>query len=120
VWVVQDARMSELYVAAYAWDGQRWQLHSAPQLWALGVPRERWQDQPCRLAGNALQAQGEAFDGLSGPRWPLARPSGRALAALARQAWDAGEGVDAALALPLYVRDKVAQTTAERQAGRIG
>ena len=39
-----------------------------------------------------------------------------ALATLARRAWDRGETLDAALALPRYVRDKVAQTTAERQA----
>jgi tRNA threonylcarbamoyladenosine biosynthesis protein TsaB len=39
-----------------------------------------------------------------------------ALANLARQAWLQGQAVDAALALPLYLRDKVALTTAEREA----
>ena len=29
-----------------------------------------------------------------------------------------GQGVDAALALPLYIRDKVASTTAERAAAK--
>jgi tRNA threonylcarbamoyladenosine biosynthesis protein TsaB len=37
---------------------------------------------------------------------------------LARASWAAGGGLDAALALPLYVRDKVAQTTLERDAAR--
>ena len=37
---------------------------------------------------------------------------------LAQQAWTDGEGMDAALALPLYLRDKVALTTAEREALR--
>ena len=36
--------------------------------------------------------------------------------ALAQRALARGEGMDPALALPLYVRDKVAQTTAEREA----
>jgi tRNA threonylcarbamoyladenosine biosynthesis protein TsaB len=49
---------------------------------------------------------------------PDARPHGRALATLAQTAWAAGAALDAALALPLYVRDKVAQTTAERTADR--
>jgi tRNA threonylcarbamoyladenosine biosynthesis protein TsaB len=38
---------------------------------------------------------------------------------LAQALWDEGGAVDAALALPLYVRDKVAQTTAERDAARL-
>jgi tRNA threonylcarbamoyladenosine biosynthesis protein TsaB len=49
---------------------------------------------------------------------PGAQPEGEALAELARSAWARGLACDAALALPLYVRDKVAQTTAERKAVR--
>jgi tRNA threonylcarbamoyladenosine biosynthesis protein TsaB len=41
-----------------------------------------------------------------------------ALLNLAVQAARAGAGVDAAQALPLYLRDKVAQTTQERDAVR--
>jgi len=126
VWVVQDARMGELYVAAYRWLGGHWQLEAEPQLWALGVPRERWAGDgsatdpsiPRHLAGNALLAHPAAFDGLGARQWPQAAPRGAALAALARHAWARGEAVDAALALPLYVRDKVAQTTAERLAAK--
>jgi tRNA threonylcarbamoyladenosine biosynthesis protein TsaB len=126
VWVAQDARMGELYVAAYRWLGAHWQLEAEPQLWALGVPRERWADAdsaahpaaPQHIAGNALLAHPAAFEGLGAHHWPQAAPRGAALAALARQAWARGEAVDAALALPLYVRDKVAQTTAERLAAK--
>jgi tRNA threonylcarbamoyladenosine biosynthesis protein TsaB len=39
---------------------------------------------------------------------------------LARALWAEGGAVDAALALPLYLRDKVAQTSAERAAVRAG
>ena len=49
-----------------------------------------------------------------------ATPSARALLRLAAQAWSAGSAVDPALALPLYVRDKVAETEAERAARRAG
>jgi tRNA threonylcarbamoyladenosine biosynthesis protein TsaB len=122
VWVAQDARMGELYVAAYRWLGTHWQAETAPQLWALGVPAERWADAdadaPPRVAGNALLVHPAAFEGLDAAHWPQAVPRGTALAALARQAWARGEVLDAALALPLYVRDKVAQTTAERLAAR--
>ena len=37
---------------------------------------------------------------------------------LARTLWAQGGAVDAALALPLYLRDKVALTTVERDAAR--
>jgi tRNA threonylcarbamoyladenosine biosynthesis protein TsaB len=49
-------------------------------------------------------------------QFPHAQVRAQALALLAEQAWKRGEAMDVALALPLYVRDKVAQTTAERQA----
>ncbi|MDE2402924.1 MAG: tRNA (adenosine(37)-N6)-threonylcarbamoyltransferase complex dimerization subunit type 1 TsaB [Burkholderiales bacterium] len=123
VWVAQDARMNELYVAAYQWDGSLWHAQSEPQLWAVGAPRERWlaggaSGAAPRVAGNALRAHPATFEGLSEATWPEAAPRGTALAALARRAWARGEVLDAALALPLYVRDKVAQTTAERLAAR--
>lgn len=121
LWVAQDARMGELYVAAYRWLGTHWLADTEPGLWAIGVPHERWaQDGPRRVAGNALLAHPSAFDGLTEATWPHAAPRGPALAALAQQAWARGELVDAALALPLYVRDKVAQTTAERLAAKRG
>ncbi|MDI1260051.1 tRNA (adenosine(37)-N6)-threonylcarbamoyltransferase complex dimerization subunit type 1 TsaB [Aquabacterium sp.] len=120
LWVAQDARMGELYVAAYRWQGTHWQADTEPRLWALGVPRDRWAEAPGlhRVAGNALLAHPLAFEGLTQATWPQAAPRGAALATLARQAWARGELLDAALALPLYVRDKVAQTTAERLAAK--
>jgi tRNA threonylcarbamoyladenosine biosynthesis protein TsaB len=142
LWVLQDARMGELYAAAFAWSASTgWREHAAAALWPLDEPRRRWggavsnesdnetdneTDNAADLArvracGNAWQACAPAFEGLArvGPfpaPHPQATPSGRALAALARQAWSRGACVDPALALPRYVRDKVAQTTAERQA----
>lgn len=134
VWVLQDARMDELYVAAYRWDGHDWQQDQAPTLWPLTEPAHRWaatggQQAPLRWAGNALKAYPaplSVLNDLSATAAPTgaipagsaepAVPGGAALAALAQRAWQRGETLDAALALPLYVRDKVAQTTAERVA----
>ena len=52
--------------------------------------------------------------------FPMRRRMPSALLALAEAAWSRGDAVDPALALPLYVRDKVAQTTLERDAARAG
>lgn len=128
VWVLQDARMDEMYVAAFAWQNQTWVCLHAPQLWPLDEPIRRWAGAdaaqsahtiPLRLAGSGLQAYPDRFAGIAAEHvWPQAAPRGPALATLARQAWQRGDSVDAALALPRYVRDKVAQTTAERLAAR--
>lgn len=124
VWVLQDARMGELYVGAFSWGGQRWSVHTPPALWPLGEPRARWasRGEGVRVCGNALTACPAAWDGLSADDVRVlaadAMPRGAALAELARQAWAQGEQVDPALALPRYVRDKVAQTTAERAAAQ--
>ncbi len=124
VWVLQDARMGELYVGAFVWGGQRWAVHTPPALWPLGEPRARWasRGEGARVCGNALLACAAAWEGLMPDDTrvlaPDAMPRGAALAELARQAWAQGEQVDPALALPRYVRDKVAQTTAERAAAQ--
>lgn len=126
VWVANDARMGELYAAIYGRDAQgRWQVLREPALYTPAAWLEQLQaatgaEAPSACAGNAWHALGEALEAAaqSAPVWPDARPSGAALLALARQAWGAGALQDAATALPLYVRDKVAQTTAEREAAR--
>jgi tRNA threonylcarbamoyladenosine biosynthesis protein TsaB len=126
LWVLQDARMSELYVGAFTWSGQDWQIAQPAQLWPLDEPTRRWLqngaiDSSLRWAGNAAQAYPDLLGALNGAQahganGEAAAPRGAALATLARRSWDRGDTLDAALALPRYVRDKVAQTTAERQA----
>lgn len=124
VWVLQDARMGELYVGAFRWEGQRWHVHAQPALWPLTEPAARWasRGEGVRVCGNALTACPAAWTGLAAsdtqPLAADAAPRGAALAELARQAWRQGECADPALALPRYVRDKVAQTTAERAAAQ--
>jgi tRNA threonylcarbamoyladenosine biosynthesis protein TsaB len=46
-------------------------------------------------------------------------PTARAIAELAAPRLSRGEGVPAAAALPLYVRHRVALTSAERAAGAV-
>jgi len=68
------------------------------------------------VAGNALIAYPQLVDVCSGPVLPTIVPTAQAIARLSPSMLAAGLAVDAAEALPLYVRDKVAQTTLEREA----
>ncbi len=109
-----DARMDEVYSAAYDWDGQRWTACSALQVTPpQAVVRP---DAPrVLLAGNAFEAYGDRLP--AGER-VHALPTAAALLRLAPVLFAAGQAVPADLAMPLYIRDKVAQTTAERMAER--
>lgn len=118
-WVAMDARMDEVYAGRYRHDGVQWHTEVAPCLLGVDALNARWQaGPPDVVAGNALAA----FAGrlLPGSAVRVERPVSRAaaLGRLAEAAWAAGAGVDAALALPVYVRDRVALTTAEREAAR--
>ena len=119
VWVVMDARMNEIYAAQYAFAEGRWAVRDAPLLTTPDALGARWQAQPPDLiAGTALAAFGDRLATHGARLAPGALPRARAILPLAQALWAAGGAVDAALALPLYVRDKVAQTTAERDAAR--
>jgi tRNA threonylcarbamoyladenosine biosynthesis protein TsaB len=111
IWVIQDARMGELYVAACGTDGS---MPAPPRLARPADLPALLSDHPGDLAGNGLALLPALSDGAATRAWPQAEPSARALLALARIAHARGLHQDAALALPLYVRDKVALTTAER------
>jgi tRNA threonylcarbamoyladenosine biosynthesis protein TsaB len=117
IWVAMDARMDEVYAAAYRRDAQRWRVVQAPALWSLDDLQAAWRKAaPACVAGSALAAFGARLP--TGAVRCIGQPLDRAaaLARLARAAWRQGEALDAAQALPLYLRDKVAQTTAERDA----
>jgi tRNA threonylcarbamoyladenosine biosynthesis protein TsaB len=122
LWVAVDARMGEAYAAHYRHDGAGWIELAAPALHDPAELARRILADPARpqIAGSSLLAHAEAWAGAKTVCWPQAAPRGAALLALARAAWRRGERLDAAQALPLYVRDKVAQTTAERAAARAG
>lgn len=118
-WALLDARMNEIYAAQYGFDGTRWEVLDAPMLTTPELLNERWRREPPSLvAGNALEAFGDRLAPGTAERAPDALPRASALLALAPALIERGALVDAALALPLYVREKVAQTTAERDAAR--
>jgi tRNA threonylcarbamoyladenosine biosynthesis protein TsaB len=113
VWVAMDARIGEIYAARYRRADAGWQVVAAPALYRPEVLAAHW-GTPAAVAGTALTEYAAALGSL--PRaWPQARSRAAALGALALAAWQRGEGQDAAEALPVYVRDKVALTTAERE-----
>jgi tRNA threonylcarbamoyladenosine biosynthesis protein TsaB len=119
VWVAMDARMDEVYAACYRHDGGAWTAQQGPALWTLPALAAAWRDAPpACVAGSALAAFGPRLPVGGAVTVPRTRDRAAALASLARTAWARGEGVDAAQALPLYLRDKVALTTAEREAAR--
>ena len=117
VWVAMDARMDEVYAAAYRRVDAGWQVAQGPALWSLPALLDAWQRMPpACVAGTALAAFGPRLPTGTALRVEATQDRAAALARLAIAAWQRGEAVDAALALPLYLRDKVALTTAERDA----
>jgi tRNA threonylcarbamoyladenosine biosynthesis protein TsaB len=98
---ILDARMGEVYSARYVWGDGVWQAQSEIQ---LVKPDQLTLDAAYIVAGNMPSATVAAL------------PTATAMLRLAPRMLDAGLGVSADLALPLYIRDKVAQTTAERAA----
>lgn len=122
VLVALDARMDEVYWADYAWDAGigEWRTVVPPSLGspaALAAPGE-----PFTLAGNAAAAFGARLPVAAFARAidKQALPHALPLALAALRAYRAGRTVPAERAAPEYVRDKVAQTTAERLAARAG
>ena len=126
---VMDARMDEVYIAAYEQVNGVWQtrvpstLCAPADVWALLCTQAPDMAQALTdgdphsgCAGNAWAVYPDALGNLPGAR-RQAVPTADALLRLAPAAWNAGQAVAAADALPLYVRDKVAFTTAEREAG---
>lgn len=107
-----DARMDELYTADYEFDSCKWKQIKG---FRLIKPEELTGDTGCVLAGNAFEVYAGRMPATAGLRLPV-RPTATALLRLAPGLIDAGHAVKATQALPIYIRDKVAQTTQERLA----
>jgi len=120
VWVLMDARMDEIYAGCYADDGAGgWRAVVEPALTRPALLAEAWADAPpAVVAGSALAAFGERLDTGAARRVPHEAGRARALGWLAAAGLARGDAVPADQALPVYLRDKVAQTTAEREAAR--
>ena len=111
-----DARMDEVYWADYAWDDVQGEW-STVQTASLDTPAQLvLPDEPFTLAGNAVAAFGARLPALAAARAVdhEALPHALPLAYAALRAFHAGRTVPADQAAPEYIRNKVAQTTAER------
>jgi tRNA threonylcarbamoyladenosine biosynthesis protein TsaB len=113
---VLDARMGELYHAAYEKQAGEWLEVSAPCVCkpaaVPAVPGSGW-----HLLGSGVGVSPELLERYSGQLADIdgtVVPQASAIASLGAWEIQRGAGLDAAQALPLYVRDKVALTTAER------
>lgn len=109
-----DARMDEVYSAVYDWNGRGWLARGPLQ---VGSPEQVSLPGAARvlIAGNACEAYGARLPAGQSLR---VLPGAEALLMLAPALWAQGLAVPAEQAMPLYIRDKVAQTTAEREAVR--
>lgn len=116
VLAVLDARMGEVYWAQYRYDNG-WQVVAEPALCAPGAVEPVPVD-GLAACGNGFAAYPDAFAGRAFAQGALSdiMPHARELAVLAAAAFAQGKAVDAAHAQPLYLRNKVAYTFAERQA----
>jgi len=132
-----DARMDEIYTGRYHYRDSgpvastgpatpaagHWQVLAPAALVqphdVAGLAKAALPDGPLLLAGNAMAVYAEAMQldtQLPGVPRQHAVPLAEAMLRLAPDLLAVGAAVAAAQALPVYVRDKVAQTTAERMA----
>lgn len=112
VGVVMDARMGELYAARYRRHALGWDVTGEP---ALCDPQDlcgRWGGWPRALAGSGVHL----LQGLKEEMVWDAPERAKALLSLAQWRFAQGHAVEPEHALPIYLRDKVALTTAQREA----
>jgi len=115
-----DARMGEVYHAAYEKCDDVWETVSEPSLCkpedAPSVPGENWFGAGSGFAMHGVALKARYAGQLLGTDGSMV-PQAAAIAALGAAQLLLGRGVDAAEALPLYLRDKVALKTSERAKG---
>lgn len=124
---VMDARMGEVYVGVYSWHAVTSQWTSVQPLQvgppeAMAAQLSRMKLPKLVLAGNGMQVYKDRFPlqefEVGGVPVPCvaAVPHALALLRMAPALWANQEAVEPEWVQPLYIRDKVAQTTAERDA----
>lgn len=109
-----DARMDELYHACYIYNNGVWRKCKG---YSLIRPENVSGESDVILAGNVFGAYGARIDTAGAARIE-AHPTATAMLRLAPHLLAAGLAVAPEQALPIYLRDKVAQTTAERMAAK--
>ena len=116
--VCLDARMGEVYHAAYRKEQGAWREVCAPGLCPpAALPLVEGQDWVG--CGSGFQAYAAALGERLGERLAAVRadifPTAAAILRLARPGFERGDGKPACMALPIYLRDKVALKTSERR-----
>ncbi|MDO9011493.1 MAG: tRNA (adenosine(37)-N6)-threonylcarbamoyltransferase complex dimerization subunit type 1 TsaB [Gallionella sp.] len=113
-----DARMGEIYCAVYEKRGNVWSTVCEPCLCkpedAPVVPGTGWFGVGSGFAEFGTVLHSRYSVQLSGVN-TAAVPQAAAIASLGAAQFSVGRGMDAAAALPFYLRDKVALKTAERE-----
>ena len=113
-----DAHMGEVYHAAYRKVGDGWEEVFAPNLYNPGavpvMPGGAWIGCGSGFAVHGDRLAARLAGCVSGVR-PEAVPTARAVLRLAMPRFAAGEAADAAAAVPIYLRDRVAFRTGERR-----
>jgi tRNA threonylcarbamoyladenosine biosynthesis protein TsaB len=112
-----DARMEQIYHAAYARNGPRWETLHGAGLYAPGeaplLPGNHWTG-----CGSGFRAYREAlqrrYDGALSAIMPDVYPHAREIARLAVPEFEQGRAVPAEHAAPVYIRDRVALRSDER------
>jgi tRNA threonylcarbamoyladenosine biosynthesis protein TsaB len=113
-----DARMGEIYHAAFVYQDAAWQTVVEANLCrpaaAPMVDGSGWYGVGSGFGAHAVALSERYGAALAGTR-PQAIPHARGIAQLAQSAFAQGRGVPAKEALPLYIRDKVALTVSEQE-----
>ena len=114
--VAMDARMDQVYTAAYEWQSG-WHCVQVPSVDSpenICIPTQ-WKDHDFTTVGNAWDAFSARWPTALADKHMHAMPTAQALLRLAPVAFEQGLAVSPEDALPIYIRDKVAQTTQERE-----
>ncbi|HLD09589.1 MAG TPA: tRNA (adenosine(37)-N6)-threonylcarbamoyltransferase complex dimerization subunit type 1 TsaB [Methylophilaceae bacterium] len=118
VMACMDARMGEIYHAAYVKNNEGWNEVSAVGLSKPDVMPPLAGDGWVGI-GNGWQSYAQQLETCYGSQirqiFPDAHPQAVAIAELARPLFEAGLGQAAAEAAPIYIRNKVAFKTSERE-----
>ena len=113
-----DARMGQVYHAAYETDGLRWRTVHAPDLCAPGEVPPLPGVSPWAGIGSGFKAHREGLErryaGRLSAIMPDVYPHARDVARLAVPELEQGRAIAAEAAAPVYIRDKVALRSDER------
>jgi tRNA threonylcarbamoyladenosine biosynthesis protein TsaB len=116
VFACLDARMREVYLAFYVRHGGDWRVECEPAVIKpadVPVPAGAWDGEG---DGFAAYVELALLPGVVRAH-ASTLPTARAIGELAFPLFERGQGVPASQARPLYIRQRVALTTAERNAG---